>query len=286
MGLIDSGRIVRSASAGGYAVPAFNTQGGNYDICRAIVDTCEEESSPVILMAYEKNLEYLGLDGFIAVAGYLAAKAAVPVALHLDHSSSVEVIKKAVDAGFTSVMIDYSQKPIEENIEATNAVLDYLGNDRSVSVEAEVGELQRNDVDSEKFTPKNLVDPATVKHFLDHAAPDMLAIGIGNAHGYYKGKPNIRIDLLMQVKEVARATPLVLHGSTGIPEDTVRRCIGLGIAKVNFGTLIRHKYMEYYQAALQEEHSGHSWKVAQRAMKSLKDDIRTVVHTCGSGEKA
>ena len=157
MSLIDSGRIVREASAGGYAVPAINTQGGNYDICRAVVETCEEEGSPVILMAYDKNLEYVGLDGFVAVAGHLASKVTVPVALHLDHSSSVEVVKKAVDAGFTSVMIDYSQNPIEENIEATSAVLDYLGQDRSVSVEAEIGELQRNDVDSRHFIPKNLV---------------------------------------------------------------------------------------------------------------------------------
>ena len=112
----------------------------------------------------------------------------------------------------------------------------------------------------------------------------MLAIGLGNAHGIYKGVPNIRVDLLQEISSLAGDLPLVLHGSTGIPEDVVRACLKSGIAKVNFGTAVRWKFLEYMQEAIRSPlaEQGHIWKIHQAAMLRLKEDIRDIIRLCGS----
>lgn len=286
MSYVNTKVIVEKAFAEGYAVPAFNTQGGSYDICRAIIEAAELEHSPVILMAYETNLGYMGFDGCALIGKHLAEKCSSPVALHLDHASSIEMVKKAVDAGFSSVMIDYSKKSVSENIAVTNEVIAMLGKNRWVSVEAELGELQRIGEDDQKEV-KNLVDPKDVQFFLEHASPDMLAVGIGNAHGFYKGEPEIRLDLLAQVREISGDTPLVLHGSTGIADEIVKQSISDGIAKVNFGTLIRYRYIEYYREHLLGSigTAGHSWKVSKAAVEQLVPVIRDIMKLCGSSGK-
>jgi ketose-bisphosphate aldolase len=286
MSMTPTSPIVEQAYKQGYAIPAFNTQGGDYHICRAIVEAAEEESSPIILMAYDKNLAYVGYDGFFAVAGHLAGKASVPVGLHLDHATELESIQNAIDAGFTSVMIDYSTRSITDNIDVTKRVQTMIG-DRSISVETEIGELQRI-TDDLNAKPQNLVDPDTVAQYLASCRPDMLAIGIGNAHGFYKGKPNIRIDLLKQINAIDKNVPLVLHGSTGIEDEVVRECIANGVAKVNFGTQIRWNFLDYVQQAIASDlgKEGHIWKVNRYAMNRLKDDIRHIIRLCGSNGKA
>ena len=277
MSIVTSKQIVDAAAGGGYGISAFNTQGGHYDIVRAIVESAVEERSPVILMAYEKNLEYYGYSHFVILAKHLAESSAVPIALHLDHSESVDSIEKAIESGFTSVMIDYSKKPIEDNIRITREVIK-MAVPHGISVEAEIGELQRTDADANQ-EPKNLVDVEDVRRFLEKCRPDMLAVGIGNAHGFYKGEPNIRIDLLKSVREVAQDVPLVLHGTTGIPEETVRECIRNGVAKVNFGTIIRYNYLDYFKKALggAVEHKDHTWRIARFTMEQLKEDVRKIL---------
>lgn len=282
MSLTSSTEMVRKAFASGYAVPAFNTQGGDYHICRAIVEAAEEERSAVILMAYEKNLAYTGYEGFIAVTRELACNSKAPVSIHLDHAGTIESIERAIKTGFTSVMIDYSTRTLDENIAVTQYVRDMIG-DSDISLETEIGELQRI-ADETGTTPQNLVDPKDVQRYLRYCKPDMLAIGIGNAHGFYKGVPNIRVDLLQEISAIAGDLPLVLHGSTGIPEDVVRTCLRSGIAKVNFGTAVRWKFLEYMKEAIQSPlaDQGHIWKIHQAAMIRLKEDIRHVIRLCGS----
>lgn len=287
MSIVDSRSLASDAGKGNYAVAAINTQGGNYDILRAIVEVAEEERSPVILAAYEGNLEYYGFEWFGEYARWVAARATVPVALHLDHSHSVDAVLHAVRNGFTSVMIDYSTHPLAENIQVTKEVI-RIARPLGISVEAEIGELQRIDEGSAAPENKNMVNPDDVSAFLAECRPDLLAIGIGNAHGFYKGTPDIRIDLLERVHALDRDLPLVLHGTTGIPDATVRECIANGIAKVNYGTIIRHRFLDHFKEGLEGtvEHKGHIWKVARYAKDQTKEEIRKIIRLVGSNGKA
>ena len=152
------------------------------------------------------------------------------------------------------------------------------------SVEAEIGELLRLD-NGVPMEYKNIVDPEDVQKFLSLCQPDSLAIGIGNAHGYYQGKPDIHLEVLEQVRRFTRI-PLVLHGCTGMEESIVREAIRLGVAKVNFGTEIRYKYVQHYQEGLERlNHQGHSWKLSQYASDALVEDVKKIIELSGSAHK-
>lgn len=289
MPIVPGHEIVKTAYESGYGVAAINCQGGNYDIVRAVLDTANEEMAPVIVAIHPNNTAYYGLDWGPHLVRHLARDLRIPVAVHLDHGSDVPTVIQAVNAGYSSVMIDYSSKSLSKNIAATRAVLE-AARPAGVGVEAELGELRRNEGDTET-TPsakENLVDPAVVKEFIQETRVDMLAIGIGNAHGFYKGEPEIRLDLLAAVRRVAGNTPLVLHGTTGIPEDTVRECISQGMAKVNFGTIVRTQFVRYLRDGMSNEdiHRGHPWRLLQHAHTAIKEDIRRILRLTGSSNRA
>lgn len=275
---------LKKASREGYAIPAINTQGGNYDIIWAVCKAAEELHSPVILAHYVSTGAFSGNDWFVKVAKWCANKVSVPVSIHLDHGDGFDICMEALRLGFTSVMIDESTKPIEENAAMTQKVVE-VARCFNVPVEAEIGELQRldNGVVQEN---KNVADPEQVRRFLELCMPDTLAIGIGNAHGYYRGKPDIRLDVLRAVRGFTDI-PLVLHGCTGMEENVVKEAISLGVAKINFGTEIRYKYVEHYERALRElDHQGHSWKLSQYACDALCEDVKKIIRLSGSEGKA
>lgn len=276
--------VMQRATREGYAVPAINTQGGNYDIIRACCKAAQEMRSPMILAHYVSTGAYSGNDFFVEVARWCANKVDVPVSIHLDHGSDFDICMEALKLGFTSVMIDGSTHPIAENAAMTNEVIK-VAKCFGVPVEAEIGELQRldNGVVQEN---KNIADPEQVREFLSLCQPDTLAIGIGNAHGYYKGKPDIHLDVLENVRKFTDI-PLVLHGCTGMEESIVKDAIKLGVAKINFGTEIRYKYVQHYQEALEKlDHQGHSWKLSQYASDALAEDVKKIIELSGSAGKA
>ena len=276
--------VMQRATREGYAVPAINTQGGNYDIIRACCKAAQEMRSPMILAHYVSTGAYSGNDFFVEVAKWCANKVDVPVSIHLDHGADFDICMEALKLGFTSVMIDGSTHPIAENAAMTNEVIK-VAKCFGVPVEAEIGELQRldNGVVQEN---KNIADPEQVREFLSLCQPDTLAIGIGNAHGYYKGKPDIHLDVLENVRKFTDI-PLVLHGCTGMEESIVKDAIKLGVAKINFGTEIRYKYVQHYQEALNNlDHQGHSWKLSQYASDALAEDIKKIIELSGSAGKA
>ena len=275
---------MKKAAREGYAVPAINTQGGNYDIIRACCKAAQEMRSPMILAHYVSTGAYSGNDFFVEVAKWCANKVDVPVSIHLDHGADFDICMEALKLGFTSVMIDGSTRPIEENAAMTNEVIK-VARCFGVPVEAEIGELQRldNGVVQEN---KNIADPEQVREFLSLCQPDTLAIGIGNAHGYYKGKPDIHLDVLENVRKFTDI-PLVLHGCTGMEESIVKDAIKLGVAKINFGTEIRYKYVQHYQEALEKlDHQGHSWKLSQYASDALAEDVKKIIELSGSAGTA
>ncbi len=276
--------VMQRATREGYAVPAINTQGGNYDIIRACCKAAQEMRSPMILAHYVSTGAYSGNDFFVEVAKWCANKVDVPVSIHLDHGADFDICMEALKLGFTSVMIDGSTHPIAENAAMTNEVIK-VAKCFGVPVEAEIGELQRldNGVVQEN---KNIADPEQVREFLSLCQPDTLAIGIGNAHGYYKGKPDIHLDVLENVRKFTDI-PLVLHGCTGMEESIVKDAIKLGVAKINFGTEIRYKYVQHYQEALEKlDHQGHSWKLSQYASDALAEDVKKIIKLSGSAGKA
>jgi ketose-bisphosphate aldolase len=284
MPLIDSASLVRHAQQNRYAVVQVNTNGGTYDITRAIIEVAEEEQSPIILGAYEANLAYRGHEYAAMQMRFFGERAKVPVAVHLDHGSSVDACRRAIDAGFTSVMIDGSHLPIEKNIEQTKQVI-ALAKPRNVSIEAEVGELQKLAADGSVAEVKNLSDPAEVAK-ISACGIDMLAVGIGNAHGFYKDAPNIRFDLLEQLAAASKA-PLVLHGTTGLADDVIRRCVSMGMAKANLGTLIRTRCVQFTaQVIAEDQHKNHPWRVGQAVKDRLKPEIRHALQVAGSCGRA
>ena len=284
MPLVDSASLVRRAQRNRYAVVQINTNGGTYDITRAIIEAAEEERSPVILGAYESNLAYRGYEYAGMQMKFFAERAKVPVAIHLDHGASLESCEKAIHAGFTSVMIDGSHLPIEQNVALAKRVV-ALAKPHGVSVEAEVGELQKLNPDGSMSEVKNLSDPDEARR-MSETGIDMLAVGIGNAHGFYKDAPNIRFDLLEQLAAASRV-PLVLHGSTGLADEVVSRCVKMGMAKANLGTLIRTRCVEFTAAVIAEnQHKNHPWRVGQAVKDRLKPDIRHILQVCGSSGQA
>lgn len=275
---------LQKAAKGGYAIPAINTQGGNYDIIRACCKAAQELRSPIILAHYVSTGAYSGNDWFAETARWCANKVDVPVSIHLDHGDGFPICMEALRLGFTSVMIDGSALPIEENAAMTNEVI-RTARYFDVPVEAEIGELLRLD-NGVPMENKNIVDPEDVRRFLSLCRPDTLAIGIGNAHGYYRGRPDIHLEVLERVRGFTDI-PLVLHGCTGMEESVVREAIRLGVAKINFGTEIRYKYVQHYQEGLEKlDHQGHSWKLSQYASDALTEDVKKIIELSGSAGKS
>ncbi len=284
MALVTTKEMILEAQRRHYAVPAINTQGGNYDIIRAICCAADKLRSPIILAHYTATGKYSGDEWFVEVGKYLAKQVTVPVAIHLDHGDSFETCLRCLKYGFTSIMLDCSTEPIAANIRHTNEVLKVC-HAFGVPVEAEVGELVRLDAAGAVAANRNIAKVEEVREFLAGCQPDMLAVGIGNAHGFYKGKPEIRLDILEQVRQITDI-PLVLHGCTGMAAETVQEAIRLGVAKINFGTLVRHKYVEYLKEAIDNlDHQGHSWKLSQYAEEKLEGVVAEIIALSGSAHR-
>jgi ketose-bisphosphate aldolase len=284
MPLVSPKKIVGDAQRSGYAIAAINSNGGNYDIMRACLETAQEVHAPLIIQCYVRNGKYAGLGYVAHAARYLVEQFApdVPVALHLDHGQTFEDCIEAVRAGFTSVMIDGSKLPLDGNIALTRKVLE-VARAVGLTVEAEVGQLLAGE--SDPNSPA-IVQVEDVKCFTAAVEVDMLAVAIGNSHGYYKGVPVINVQRLAEVRAVTDV-PLVLHGCTGMSEATVKECIRLGMAKINFGTMIRNNYLKYFDEAFHDtDHQGHPWRCMQYAKDKLKSDVRWILGLTGSEGKA
>lgn len=283
--LVTTKDMLRSAQEGHYAVAAINTQGGTYDIIRAICMAAEELKAPVILAHYLSTGAYSGHDWFYEVGKWMAEKVSVPVAIHLDHGDTVAHCQEMVDIGFTSIMYDGSALSVEENAKNTNAVIDFC-HAKDVPVEAEIGEIGRLDANGVNMNASNIADPAQVRRYLELCRPDSLAVGIGNAHGFYKGKPDIHLEVLEQVRAFTEL-PFVLHGCTGMDEAMIRQSVTeYGVAKINFGTQIRYNYMKYMTEGVGMDLQGHAWKLSQYAEEKLRADVRDIIRLAGSEQKA
>jgi len=284
MPLVSCKEMVTDAYANGYAVAQLNANGGTYDLARAMLEAAEELRSPLIVGAYESNCEYAGIDYVGANLQVLIERFApsVPVAIHLDHGHSVESTQRAAEAGFTSVMFDGSQLPLAENIAVMKQVCD-MAHERGLTAEGELGHLLDGTPDPDNV---NVVRVSDVRAFTAEAPVDMLAVAIGNSHGFYKGEPKLNMERLREVRQ-ATDVPLVLHGTTGLKKEQIRECISLGMAKVNLGTILRTNYIKHYQdLAATFDHQGHPWRIAEQVKNRMKDECAAFLRLVGSNGKA
>ncbi len=226
--------ILSVANEKNFAVPAFNI--GTCQIMKAVVECCEELKAPVIFAVHPKELAFQG-DSAMAALRDAAEKAKVPVCIHMDHSATVEEILHAVRTGFTSVMIDASDKPFEENMRLSKQIVDMV-HPLGISVEAELGTIGTTGNDTEGGTSEIIyTDPDDVVKFVNATGIDCLAIAIGTAHGIYpKGfKPHLKLDLLTEIKKKA-TVPLVLHGGSANPDEEIAESVKRGINKINISS--------------------------------------------------
>ncbi len=244
MPLMSIENMLQAAKAGGYAVGAFNIE--NMEMAQAVIEAAEASGAPVILQTTSGTLKYAPPAVFAGMVIPLAQAAKVPVALHLDHGDSEALACKTVEAGYTSVMIDGSKLPLDENIALTRRVVSHC-RAKGVPVEGELGRVGGKEDDHAATAA--YTDPEEAVRFVLETGVSSLAIGIGTAHGIYREKPRLNIPLVATLRGCIDV-PLVLHGASGLTDEDVRACIDRGICKVNFATELRVAYTAAVRAYL------------------------------------
>lgn len=241
MSLVNVDTLLTAAKQGGYAVGAFNCN--NMEIVQAIIAAAEAEQSPVIIQASQGAIKYAGLAYIVALVRTAADQATVPVALHLDHGTSFEQVIQCIGHGFTSVMIDWSKHSLEENIDMTNRIL-AVAKPLDISVEAELGKIGGTEDDiTVTDREATFTDPDEAAYFVERTGIRSLAVAIGTAHGQYKGEPKLDFDRLAAIVERTKI-PIVLHGSSGVPDEALQEAIRLGVCKINIDTNIREAFTD------------------------------------------
>lgn len=273
MKLYSTKKMLEHARANGYAVPAFNIT--DMQNIQAVVQACEEENAPCLLQAGEKTTDLYGADYIAAIVKVAASNATVPVALHLDHGYRLDSVMQAIRNGFSSVMIDASKLPFEENVATTKHIVD-LAHACDVWVEAELGHVGQGGDGAEDARSK-YTDPKQAAEFVERTGVDFLAVAVGTAHGVYHYEPKIELDLLSEISSLVDI-PLVLHGASSTPglEQTPER----GIAKVNFFTDLQKPIMDKMLEIIETTDRSKLkatvvWEPANQAAKSVaKEKLR------------
>lgn len=266
--------ILTDAYQKGYAVGAFNCY--NYETFKGAIDCAKEMNQPVIVAFGEKYIKNMSLQTAAAIVKSLADELTIPVCLHLDHCSDVNVVYQAIKAGFNSVMYDGSALPFEENLKNTKLVCD-VAHASGVTVEAELGSLQAGEHSHEGSADDKEVytNPQSAQRFVKETGVDALAVSIGTVHGMYKGKPEIRVDILSQINALTQI-PLVLHGGSGTPEEDIRNCIKNGITKINVNTEISAFVVDETTKLLQEKQPHYS-EVSLKQQSLVKDVVKKYI---------
>jgi len=280
---LDVGAILAAADAGGFAVPAFNYS-DIWDFL-AIIEAAEELDAPIFISSNQQVVTEIGIELTGAFGTAAIDKAKIPLIHHLDHSNKVDICRAAVENNYPSVMIDASARPLAENIAAVKQVVAFA-HPRGVFVEGEVGRIQGMGVEGMYTGTDFLARLEDVEQFVAESGADSLAAGIGTAHGFYKGKPEIHFDLLEKINKAVKV-PLVLHGGTGIPEEDVKRAIRGGINKVNVGTIIHCTYMNAVRAELNARgQNAYTLDVMKPARAAVKTVVKEWIKVCMADGKA
>jgi ketose-bisphosphate aldolase len=274
--------LLRRASHEGYAVGAFNAE--NSEMVWAIITAAEESRAPVIIQTTPGTLRYLGPEYFAGMVTKAAEASFVPVALHLDHGSSHDLVKRCIGCGYTSVMFDGSAKPYEENVALTKAVCKTAG-ESDIPVEGELGIIGGKEDDTQADHIR-YTDPAQAADFASRTGVSSLAVAVGTAHGFYKTAPILDLDLITETKKLIDI-PLVLHGASGLSDETISRAVGLGMAKVNFATELRDVYTRAVKEFFDASHDAiDPKKYGASARDAVKELVKRKMVACMSVGRA
>ena len=283
MALVTSRQLLSDAQKEGYAVGAFNVE--NMEMVQAVAAAAEELQAPVIMQTTPSTVKYADFAYFYANAKAAAESVSVPVVIHLDHGNSFELAMRALRTGYTSVMIDGSHGTFEENIAVSKAVADAC-HPSGVPVEAELGKVGGKEDDLEGGEGNPDTDPKEAGIFVEKTGVDSLAVAIGTAHGVYKGIPRLDVKRLSEIREVV-TIPLVLHGTSGVPDDAVRECIRRGICKVNYATDLRIAFSRGVKAYLKENPDVFDpKKYGAAGREEVKQYVMDKIRVCQSVGKA
>lgn len=282
MPLVSTKELLNSAMRDSYGVPAFNAE--NMEMVLAIVEAAEENRSPVIIQTTPSTVRYAGCDLYFANVRAAAERASVPVAMHLDHGDSFELAMRALRSGYTSIMIDGSALPFDENVELSRRVAQAC-HACGVPVEAELGRVGGKE-DDMQGADDIYTDPAQAAEFVRLTGVDFLAVGIGTAHGIYKGEPKLDLNRLSEIRAVVDI-PLVIHGTSGVPADVVRESIARGISKVNYATDLRIAYTKGVRAVLERDSELFDpKKYGMEGRREVFDCASACIKLCGSQNRA
>lgn len=267
-----------------YAVGAFNIL--DYNSTRAVVLAAEQVKAPVIIQTSAKTVIFWGTSAIISWIRQLTDPSSVPIALHLDHCKDLQLIKECIESGWTSVMIDASSKPFEENLSLSTEVVE-MARPKDVTVEAELGAIVGVEDDIHvKEQDAHLADSEQAVKFCAEVKPDCFAPAIGTAHGVYKGEPKIAYGLL---KEIAAKTtvPIALHGGTGLADEVFKKCISLGCTKVNISTQLKYAFIDGFVAYHNANNTEYNpLKVIDAQLHQLQAGIVEKIKLFGSAGKA
>lgn len=281
--MVNSNEILRKALEGKYAVPHFNTT--NLEWTRYILEECEKLRSPVIIGASEGAIKYMGgYDVIYSIVTSLIKdlNITIPVVLHLDHGTSIESCIKAIDVGFTSVMIDASKHPLEENIKIVKEVTEYAKK-HNVSVEAEVGSIGGiEDGISANIRYAKVEDCIEL---VNATNINSLAPALGTVHGFYTGELNLDFNRMREIKEKLNM-PLVLHGGTGVSDDLIRESIRNGISKINIDTELKAAWNKAVREFISNDNEAYDpRKIIGSGESAIKEVIRNKVNLFGSNNR-
>ncbi len=270
-----------------YAIPAFDVS--NYEMMRAVLEVCEEERSPALLMGLEGDLRGKGLHLIPAMIKSASEFFNIPVCLHLDHATDFAFIRAATEAGFSSVMYDGSVLSFEKNAAATANIVKFA-HEQGLTVEAELGHVGDAMVGNEKATTSGdddpedtLTDPKEAYQFVERTNVDALAVAIGTSHGVYKKTPTLRIDRLREIAKNC-GIPLVLHGGSGTPDDQMKQAIENGICKINIYSDVVAGLNGGLKSKLDTIKNPATWPmfVFEEARVRMKETVRNKIRTFGS----
>lgn len=276
--IVTTSILLDRAAHGGYAVPALNVD--NLESVKAVLEASAEMNAPVIVQTIPATLRYGGEATYVALVNALYDGGA-DIALHLDHGGDEEICARCVGYGYTSVMIDGSALPFEENVALTSRVAKFAHR-ASVSVEGELGSIGGKEETQGKVV---YTDPDEAAEFVARTGADSLAIGVGTAHGVYHGTPHIAIDRIEQIAAKVHV-PLVLHGASGLSDDVIEAAIAAGIRKINFATQLRQAYtagikkgFELFPDAFDPK------KYMPVAVDEIKKEVKRIIVLCGAANR-
>ncbi len=286
--LVTMKEMLADAKKNHYAIPAFDVS--NYEMMKSILETCEEERSPALLMALGVDIQGRDLHLLTSMIRSASEYFNIPICLHMDHATDLEFIKYGCDNGFSSVMYDGSVLPFEENAKNTAIVTEYA-HKKGITVEAELGHVGNASVGSISETGtdtdpgESLTVPEEVTKFVEITDVDALAVAIGTAHGVYQKTPELRIDRLDEIVAVCDR-PLVLHGGSGTPNEQMQNAIHHGITKINIYSDVLYALNKGLKDTLNTVTNPSTWPfiVYENAKKMMKEVVREKLHTFGSAK--